>query len=259
VGAEQQHGGDVPLRLDRFHDDDTLSIDFDPATLGFSSNFLNQMQTKKFPGASPTTTISARSTRRIATSTRGARTPRSRGWSAVTPSRSGGDYRTIGIDTQSFSGGSGDFVFTRHFTSVNPLANGTATSGNAFASFLMGDPSGNPGNQSRILQSAPANYFVRYYGAYIQDDFRVSSRLTLNAGLRVEHETGPAGRGDRFTVAFDRTSTRRCAGQRHGQRPARARRPRLRGPERRATYQGNPPAAKISPRVGMVYSAIRGP
>jgi hypothetical protein len=116
------------------------------------------------------------------------------------------EFRTIGIDTQSYSGGAGVFEFDRRYTSANPNVNGVNApnpSGNALASLLLGFPSGSPDNQSRILVSAPANYFTRYYGAYFQDDFRVSSRLT-NAGLRIEHEDG-LREEDRFTVAFDRT------------------------------------------------------
>jgi hypothetical protein len=44
-------------------------------------------------------------------------------------------------------------------------------------------------------------------GAYFQDDWRVSSKLTLNYGLRIEHETACAKSNNRQTVAFDRTST----------------------------------------------------
>ena len=33
----------------QFRDDDTLSIDFDPATLGFAPAFSSAIQTKKFP------------------------------------------------------------------------------------------------------------------------------------------------------------------------------------------------------------------
>ncbi len=32
-----------------FPDNDTLTVDFDPSTLGFSQTFLNQMQVQKFP------------------------------------------------------------------------------------------------------------------------------------------------------------------------------------------------------------------
>jgi hypothetical protein len=35
--------------MTKFIDDDTLSVDFDPATLGFASAFSNAIQTKKFP------------------------------------------------------------------------------------------------------------------------------------------------------------------------------------------------------------------
>ena len=35
--------------MTKFIDDDTLSIDFDPADLGFSQTFLGQIQVDKFP------------------------------------------------------------------------------------------------------------------------------------------------------------------------------------------------------------------
>ncbi len=247
--------------LTEFNDDDTLSIEFDPARLGFSQTFLDQMQTRKFPNGTITDFA-----------TFGAIDPSDRNlysWSANTTLtrlmgrhtiKVGGDFRTIGIDTQSFADGPGSFQFTRHFTSVNPLANGTATSGNAFASFLLGLPSGDPGSQSQIVQTSPANYFVRYYGGYIQDDFRVNSKLTLNIGLRVERETGLQEEEGRFTVAFDRTLNPGGAigavvnpltGQpiRGGLIFA--------GENGAPTHQGNPPAAKFSPRVGVVYSVDR--
>ncbi len=239
-----------------FHDNDTLSIDYDPAQLGFSSNFLNQMEVKKFPRGVLTDYADF-----------GAIDPADRNlysWSANTTItrlfgrhtiKIGGDYRTIGIKDDQKKGGSGNFNFTRHFTSVNPLANGTATSGNAFASFLMGDISGNPANQSTMLQSAAANYFVQYYGAYIQDDFRVSSNLTLNLGVRLEHETGLQEEGDRFTVGFDRTIN---PGGALGNVVVNGNPVRgglmYAGQNGANTYQGNPPTAKISPRLGIVYS-----
>ena len=35
--------------MTKFIDDDTLSIDFNPSTLGFSQNFLDQTQVDKYP------------------------------------------------------------------------------------------------------------------------------------------------------------------------------------------------------------------
>ena len=41
--------------------------------------------------------------------------------------------------------------------------------------------------------SSPFNVFTNYFGVYAQDDWRVNPKLTLNYGVRLEHETGPAG------------------------------------------------------------------
>jgi hypothetical protein len=238
----------------QFRDDNTLSIDFDPATLGFDSAFSNAIQTKKFPNVNITDYYAL-----------GAIDPAPRNlysWSANGALsrlvgrhtvKMGVDYRTIGQDTQSFSNGAGNFNFDRRYTSLDPNVNGVNgpnPSGNALASLLLGYPSGDPGNQSSIQVSAPADYFTRYYGAYIQDDFRVSSRLTINAGLRIEHEDGLREAEDRFTVAFDRTlnpgGALGAAGARGGLVYA--------GVGGAPTEQGNQPAAKFSPRVGLVYS-----
>lgn len=244
----------------QFRDDDTLSIEYDPAQLGFSSGYLNAMQTKKFPVVNITDYYQL-----------GAIDPADRNlysWSANgTLSKlvgrhtvkAGVDFRTIGIDTQSFSGGAGELNFDRQYTGANPLTNGVngaTPSGNALASLLLGYPSGDPGNQSRILVSAPANYFTRYYGAYLQDDFRVSPKLTINGGLRIEHEDGLREEENRFTVAFDRTLN---PGGALGNVVVNGKAVRgglvYAGVNGAATQQGNQPSLKYSPRFGFVYSA----
>ena len=246
----------------QFRDDDTLSVGFDPASLGFAPAFGSAIQTQKFPRVIPTDYWDF-----------GAIDPSDRNlysWSAnATLSRLigrhtvklGGDFRTIGIDTQSFSGGAGVFNFDRRYTSANPNVNGVngaTPSGNAMAALLLGYPSGDPDNLSRINVSAPADYYLRYYGGYIQDDFRVNSKLTLNGGVRFEYESGLREAEDRFTVGFDRTVNPGGAvgnivnpltGQpmRGGLMYA--------GVNGAPTEQGNVPPIKISPRFGVVYSA----
>jgi hypothetical protein len=76
---------------------------------------------------------------------------------------------------------SGWTTFDRRSTSVpnnNTLATG---GGNAFASFLLGDV------YSGLIESVQNNALQwPSHGAYVQDDWRVSSRLTLNIGVRYE-------------------------------------------------------------------------
>ena len=239
----------------QFIDDDTLSIDFDPSTLGFAPAFSSAIQTPKFPIVNLNNDYYQL----------GAIDPTDRNWYSWSANgavsklvgrhtfKMGVDYRRIGNETQSFSGGAGNFNFDRRYTSLNPLNNGVdgaTPSGNALASMLLGYPTGDPGNLSRILVSEPADYFVNYFGGYIQDDFRLSSRFTINAGLRIEHEDGLREAENRFTVGFDRTvnpgGALGAAGARGGLMYA--------GVNGNAEVQGDQPAAKFSPRVGFVYS-----
>ena len=97
---------------------------------------------------------------------------------------------------------------TGRFTSSTPLngVNGATPSGNAMASFLLGYPTGDTrGNPTSRDRAAGSSLLRNYYGAYLQDDWRVSPKFTLNYGLRIEHEDGLHEKNDDFTVAFDRT------------------------------------------------------
>jgi hypothetical protein len=45
-----------------------------------------------------------------------------------------------------------------------------------------------------------------YYGGYLQDSFRVTRKLTVNLGMRLEYEGGPTERYDRMIGYFDPTA-----------------------------------------------------
>jgi hypothetical protein len=241
----------------RFYDNPSLSIEYDPAQLGFAQSFLDVLQVDKFPRV---TVQDYYAFGHIDPARRNYYSWSANGTLTQLKGRHtlkfGADYRLIGIDTRSYSGGAGDFRFDRNFTSLNPVTLDT-TSGNAIASMLLGFPSGNPANLSTVTVSSDFNGFVHYTGFYAQDDFRVNSKLTFNYGARLEHETGMREENNGFTVGFDRTVN--PGGQLGSRINPTTGQPFVGGlmyaginghPE----TQGDPPAIKFSPRLGAVYS-----
>jgi hypothetical protein len=70
--------------------------------------------------------------------------------------------------------------------------------GSSFASFLFGLPTS---GQQTI--ATPALYNAGYFAGFVQDDWRILPSLTLNLGLRVEHETPIYESGNHAVVSFD--------------------------------------------------------
>jgi hypothetical protein len=99
----------------------------------------------------------------------------------------------------------GDFLggmsFTPGFTQANPQQADT-TSGSDMASFLLGyAQSGGVDNNEQL------SFRMDQVGLYIQDDFRVNSRLMLNLGVRWDLQTPQGERLNREDVGFDPNSS----------------------------------------------------
>jgi hypothetical protein len=103
--------------------------------------------------------------------------------------KAGGDYRILGVQSSSYGASTGSYSFDGRFT------------GNALADMLLGYPS-----SGNIPISSDLDGYIRYSAGFAQDDWRVNSRLTLNYGVRVEHETNLQERENRITTDFAMTT-----------------------------------------------------
>ena len=109
--------------------------------------------------------------------------------------------------------------------------------------------------------TTPLEIAAKYFGGYVQDDWRVSSKFTLNYGLRIEHETGMSEANNNFTVGFDPLATNTLSAVTIPADPIAGTPARsiagglmFAGIDGNPTSQGNPPGVQWSPRVGAVYS-----
>jgi len=189
----------VRYGVNRFQDLGGNYPRFDAATLGLPASLVSAMTFNTFPnvtitgynglgnnGPSRTTHL---------THTGNASISRLTGSHTL---KFGGEYRRMGASTAIYGSSAGTYTFTQAFTAATPTASG----GDAFASFLLGYPS-----TGSIVYATPAHYLIDYFAGYAQDEFRVSSKLTVNYGIRYEYEPGVREADNRFTVGFDPDAT----------------------------------------------------
>jgi trimeric autotransporter adhesin len=103
--------------------------------------------------------------------------------------------------------------------------------------------------------------YVNYYGLYIQDNFRLSSKITLNYGLRWEHESGIKEINNGLLVNFNETVPNVLASQVTGIQPVGA--VEYAGLNGNTTQTGDFNTNKWGPRGGIAYqfdskTVIRG-
>ena len=190
-----------------------IALGFDPATLGFPASYANNVPIKMFPrfnfadyqnlgrggfNREPTNTYSIQPNM---TMIRGNHT-----------TRFGADIRFTQY-AQQFSGrGAGEFNFNRNLTRFNfnndqpnpnpPSGVGPVAdiSGNSIASFLLGAP-----NDIFVENQLFPIYMWKYVSPWVQDDWKVTQKLTLNIGLRWDLNSPPKERYNRANFGFDPT------------------------------------------------------
>lgn len=152
--------------------------------------------------------------------------------------KAGFDFRTL-HDSGTPAVGPTSLGFTDVFTRATPQT-ATAGTGSSLATMLLGYPTSGSMNVVTSFDD-----FVRYYGGFVHDDIRLTPKLTINVGLRFEHETGVREANNKLVVGF-RDGLVQYAGA--GGNPVET---------------GNALAVKPAPRVGFAYApdaktSIRG-
>jgi hypothetical protein len=110
--------------------------------------------------------------------------------------KTGGEYRLIRFHPFQVFDTTGNFTIGPGYTQRVPTVS-SPTEGWGFASFLLGAY-----NSATYEYGTPVTIFHHYMGAYLQDDWKIRRRLTLNLGLRWDLETGTRESHDRLT-SFD--------------------------------------------------------
>ncbi len=178
----------------------TFAQGYDPRQLGFSDSLVKQFTTLQFPrfnmgtyseiGASTVTSYETHDNYSI--------TPVMNWVKGRHIIKYGGDLRRYNRNQLQPGTASGSYDFSKGWTQADPTR-GDSGSGNEFASFLLGYPSG--GSVARNIDPAYRNH---YYGLFIQDDFKLARNFTLNMGLRWDYETPLKERYNQMIRTFDR-------------------------------------------------------
>jgi hypothetical protein len=177
---------------------------FDPTTLGFPSSLLSSL-----PAFFPTITPSGYTTYGSGRSGGNTFTEAATwSWSEIVNKTAGrhqvkfgGEFRTMLNNLVSATTNFGSYSFSALWTQQYPLSSSSAA-GNAIASMLLGMPTSG---------SAPINpafaYGLHYYGGFVQDDWRATSKLTFSLGVRWDYESPVTERNNQESARFDGSAT----------------------------------------------------
>lgn len=179
-----------------------VSQGFDLASLGFASSFANSLPRalSQFPYIAPTSMsylgVQDNNSYYVHASDN---------FSANVSKELGKQSLKMGFDYRKIKAAGNDantpqFAFSGIFTqSINTSA---GTGGADIADMLLGYPvSGSAYTSTKLSDS------VNYYGLYIQDQYRLTPKLTLNFGLRWEHETGLMEQNNGILVGINSAQT----------------------------------------------------
>jgi hypothetical protein len=116
--------------------------------------------------------------------------PEGMAYSAKMSHQKGSHFLKAGLEHRrgyglSFVGNTSNFFFPTEVTAATYISPDTKHNGNGFATFLLGALDG----QSQMIGGPSPDPHVKFWGMYLQDDWKVNRWLTLNLGIRNEYET----------------------------------------------------------------------
>jgi len=172
---------------------------FDPAQLGFSQALVSRLPVRAFPTFSIAGGLGGAASNYTITNNHtwvGALT-RSQGRHTL---NIGAQFMVLQTATFNSGSGAGSYSFSPQFTQRD-FQTADRFSGSDMASFLLGYPS-----SGSVSFNDSGFYSQHYLGSYFQDDWRVTSRLTLSLGLRWDVELPQRERFNRANRGFDTTT-----------------------------------------------------
>ena len=112
----------------------------------------------------------------------------------------GVDARQYRVDVINYGAAAGTFTFASNF--VQSSSSGSApTFGGPEASYLLGLPS-----SGSFFNAATANFHANYLAFFAQNDWRVTNHITLNLGVRYDHQSPFEDKLSRVVNGFNTTA-----------------------------------------------------
>ena len=219
------------------------SQNFNVASLGFAQAFVKDIPSQTFPNVSMNNAYS------LGTNNNFNYVHHSKNFAVQVAKfagkhslKGGYDFRRLHADGLDFGNSSGQFDFNGTFTRATSTGGG---GGADIADLLLGTP-----NSATGFIPTKLYQYSDYHGLYLQDDIRLTQKLTVNVGLRWERESGLKETNGNLITTFD-TKAANSIGVTSGYpSPGAFRYSGVNGaPTETSNYNKN----KFSPRLGVAY------
>ncbi len=171
---------------------------FDPVQLGFPSSLVSQFTTLQFPRFNLGTysELGGTAVKNYETDDTWSLQPNMSWFHGRQNIKFGAEVRLYNQNFLQPGAADGNYTFGKTWTQANPLR-ADATSGNEYATFLLGLPT-----SGSVDRNIDASYRNMYYAAFVQDDWKIRPNLTLNLGMRWDYEAPRTERYNRMIRGF---------------------------------------------------------